>query len=174
MKYAERMVLIPHTEYVILKQTDTKAIKKKPNSKKGKAELVREMSKQIVAREKNALRVHKVSQDFKVSIVELLPPIYHMKAKLLLSELASAGITYATNRELVVNPGVVIPHSNIVDIIREALITDKKPVGTPKPVGWQDFINSVAASRVPKTIFKQSVRKEIERRQRVAGWETWD
>ncbi len=166
MKYATRMVLIPETEYLALKvpKKGTEKKKKKTNV----IEVIQEMGKKIRQRDQETSKAYKPS----VKVIEHLPPIYHSKAKLLLSELATAGIKYTDKKELVLESGEVISQSNIVDLIKEALMPVKH-TGDLKPTGWRYFIQNIAASPVPVSLFKKSVRQEIERTRAEPIWEEY-
>lgn len=62
------------------------------------------------------------------------------------------GIEWTDNKELILSNGVIIPHSNIVDLIKEALVGTRKRQRTI-PIGWQDFLKTLATLNIPKSFF---------------------
>lgn len=169
MKYSTRMVLIPETEYLKLKESSSKSnckTKMKQDSASRANELIQKLGKQIRQRDQKVSKIIKPS----IKIVEHLPPIYQAKAKLLLSELDDAGITYNNKRELVINNGEIISRSNIIDLIKESLVKSNR--GEP-PAGWQLFMDQVVDSAVPATLFKAHTRQEIERARAVPEYEAY-
>ena len=180
MKYAERMVLLPETQFHLLQQANSKKRKTKPkNLYKAAIAVSQELGKKIrqgqvqvqkqKERQKNVEKAPNVTVD---DIVNELAPIYHAKAKRILAKLAKYGITYTNNQELITANGRVVPNSNITDILKEALVPSKK-LKLPKPVGWNDFMIEVAASPIPKSLFtKSSVVKTLTKLQDV-DWEDY-
>ena len=180
MKYAERMVLLPETQFHLLQQANSKKRKTKPkNLYKAAIAVSQELGKKIRQgqvqvqkqreRQKNVEKAPNVTVD---DIVNELAPIYHAKAKRILAKLAKYGITYTNNQELITANGRVVPNSNITDILKEALVPSKK-LKLPKPVGSNDFMIEVAASPIPKSLFtKSSVVKTLTKLQNV-DWEDY-
>ena len=178
MKYAERMVLLPETQFHLLRQANTTKRKTKPKNLYKAAivasqELGKKMRQSQVQVQKQKQREKKDDKPPTVTvddIVNELAPVYHAKAKRILAQLAKYGITYTNNQELITANGRVVPNSNITDILKEALVPSKK-LKLPKPVGWNDFMNEVAASPIPKSLFtKSSVIKTLTKLQSV-DWE---
>ena len=68
-----------------------------------------------------------------------------------------------TDDNAVVLPnGRTIPQSNIVDLMKEALVTSRKTASRRRPKGWQEFIHSVATVGVPASLFnKQSTLRDL-------------
>lgn len=160
MKFATRMVLIPETEYLLLKQSTPQSVKKKKMSRNPEAaaiDITQQLGKKMRKREQEIPKSTRPTVD----VVDHISAQYQPKAKLLLAELANANIKHTASKELVLSSGEVISHSNIVDIIKTAIIPSKR-TDTPKPTGWMDFIQDVATSTVPKTVFSMRTRREIE------------
>ena len=120
-------------------------------------ELTQKLGKQIRQRAQEKSHLFKPG----LNISDHIPPIYQAKAKLLLTELANAGIKYTDNKELVLNTGEIVSHSNIIDLVKEALVSSR--ANTPKPIGWNEFVNNIATSTVPKSLLKAKTRRELER-----------
>lgn len=167
MKYSTRMVLIPETEYLSLKESSKTARKKKTLDLPARVvELTQTLGKQIRQQDQKIAKAVKPS----LKIVEYLPPIYHAKANLLLKELDDAGIKYNNKRELVLKSGEVVFQSNIIDLIKESLIKSKRG---EQPTGWQAFMEDVATSAVPVSLFKSQTRQELEQARRVPEYERY-
>ena len=185
MKYAKRMVLIPETEY-LERKVKAKTTKKQSDYIAAKA-LAQKRGKEMRMRDQGTARlryqwkhlkdapepmVH-VSSLYKESqpeanildLINFLAPVYQPKAKLLLADLRSKGFTWSDNKELILPSGDKIQRSNIVDLMKEALVTTKtSKKGTPKrkPAGWRDFIGNVAMAGVPTSLFtKQSTLRDL-------------
>ena len=160
MKFSTRMVLIPETEYLLLKaSTGTKR-------KQTFTEMTQDMSKKIRLSERDKAELFQPS----VNIIEHLPPIYHSKAKRLLAELAIAKIKHTDSKEVVLPNGAAITRSNIVDLITEALVPNNSRL---KPIGWDDFLESIAASNIPSTMFKKTVKNAIGLMRAGPAWEAY-
>ena len=90
-----------------------------------------------------------------------------------MSKLRDIGMDWNTNKELKLSSGEIINHSNIVDLIKEALVAKK---GKPDrlPLGWEDFIQAIANSSIPKSFFgKKNTLEEIERVSKHGIWEDY-
>jgi len=160
MKFSTRMVLIPETEYLSLKaSTGTKR-------KQTFTELTQDISKKIRLSDQDNAELFKPSVD----IIEHMPPIYHSKAKRLLAELAIAKIKHTDSKEVVLPNGAVITRSNIVDLVKEALVGNHSRL---KPIGWDDFLESIVASNIPSTMFKKTVKNAIELMRAGPAWEAY-
>ncbi len=163
MKYATRMVLIPETEYLSLKESSNEIYKRKKrlNPKMTATQLTQELGKKIRLRDQETkVLMNLVKPTPKVKIVEHLPPSFHNKGSVLLSELALANIKHSENKELVLPSGEMVPRSNMTDLLKEALHQQKKSVGR-KPVGWTAFVRALAASPVPMMLLNQTTRAAI-------------
>lgn len=180
MKYAQKMVLIPEVEYHTLLD--------KPKSKTGQ---LRQDMKDILKGKRDHTAAAKMSQLFgaymrtKASekppapkskqddFLEYFDPIYHKKVKLLVSQLRDHGIEWNEQKELRLSSGETIAHSNIIDLIKEAVVGTKKKQREPLPIGWQAFIEAIASSSIPVSLFKKkSTLDDIARAQHHA-WEVY-
>ena len=171
MKYAKRMVLVPEDEYLSLKGGNTKLkAKKVTDLQKPFIKMTQDLGKDI--RLRNIDRIEKATlqapTDFNREIVQMtehLPQTHHHKARLLLSELRAQGFKWKYNKELTTPSGQTLYGSNVIDLIKEALVQARRKV--PKPTGWTEFILAVADSGIPKTLFtKKSTKQALEYTQR--------
>ena len=82
----------------------------------------------------------------------------------MLSQFQTHGIGWNERKELILPSGETIVHSNIIDLIKEALVGTKKR--GPLPVGWQAFIDAIVATPIPTTLFrKKSTLEDIAKAQ---------
>lgn len=166
MKFAKRMVLVPESEYNLLK-TLKKEPKKEISEAKRFRKLTQDLGKKIrlKGQTKSQQEQIKAQADSRLTILDLsesLPALYQPKARLVLSELLAQGFKWKYNKELTLPSGQTITGSNIVDLLKESLVPQKKD--TPKPNGWVEFVSSVAGSSVPKTLFtKKSTQRALQR-----------
>ena len=112
----------------------------------------------------------------KDDVLDYFEPIYYGKAASFLSKLRDLGIEWNTDKEVKLPSGEIIRHSNIVDLMNEAVVSRKKKTNQPPPHGWEDFIQVIASSSIPKSFFtKRSTVKDIERlrQQRHGFWEDY-
>ena len=181
MKYAVRMVLIPESEYLSLKGKSTKDVKKL-KTRKAFIKLTQDLGKKIRQRDQVKIQQQKVldaqvDQNRPViDLVQHLPSIYHKKGKLTLDELQSQGFSWKQNKEITVPSGKTLTGSNIVDLLKEALVPQRK--GTPKPSDWTEFIQSIASSGVPQSLFtKKETKRALQQVQVLEGpgvdWEIY-
>ena len=181
MKYAKRMVLVPELEYLA-----TCKPKRKTQTKRQQAQnITQKLAKQIRQRQHTTarLRTHgrkRVDPGVNLSsvyveneanmdtseIVDHIPVMYRNKATLLLAHLTKQGMTWNDRKEVFLPGGTLLHNSNIVDLVKEALVKGTKA----KPRGWNEFLASMAATGVPVSLFtKQSTIQGLQREQ-----PTWD
>lgn len=174
MKYAKRMVLVPELEYL--------SMHKKPLTKRQQARKIsQKLGKQIRQRQHIAARRRTHSTELvdpgvnlssvyteqepeldTVVILEHIPVNYRNKAKLLLTQLNKRGIIWNDRKEVILPSGDLLQNSNIVDLVKEALMKGTKA----KPRGWKEFLASMADAGVPLSLFtKQSTIQGIRREQ---------
>ena len=91
-----------------------------------------------------------------LDMVQYLAPVYQPKAKLLLADLRSKGFTWTDKNEVVLPSGDQIEQSNIVDLMKEALVTTKGSKKHRKPAGWSEFIANVAVAGIPTSLFTKT------------------
>lgn len=174
MKFAEKMVLIPEAEYHALLNKPGKTSELKKEMKdvlKGKRDhtAATKMSQLVGAylRHKESVKPPKRKQE---DFLEYFHTIYHGKVKSLLSQLHSNRIEWNEEYELILPSGQIIAKSNIVDLIREALVSTKKK--SPAPIGWNAFTEAIALSAIPKSLFnKKSTLKAIVQHKPEHEWE---
>ena len=169
MKYARKMVLIPEDEYRELKEKPP--LSKTSEFNRKVRELLREPRTHSAATQMSQLVGsvirHKQSKEPKVvkapiDFLQFFEPIYHKKVTSLLSQLKENRIEWTENKELQLD-GQVIPHSNIVDLIKEALVGTRRKTRTHTPTGWREFIQAIARSNIPKSFFtKRTTKKDLE------------
>ena len=180
MKYAKRMVLVPEEDYLGFKN---KRAKKQSDYLAAKA-LSQKLGKDIRKRDQSAARLHFQWQNLKnppapmvhlsslykeskpksniLDLVQHLPPVNQPKGRLFLGELDSKGFMWTDDNAVVLPNGRTIPQSNIVDLMKEALVTSRKTASRRRPKGWQEFIHSVATVGVPASLFnKQSTLRDL-------------
>lgn len=184
MKYAKRMVLVPEEEYLEHKGK-AKTTKKQSDYTAAKA-LTQKRGKDMRMRDQGTARLRyqwehlkdapepmtHVSSLYKESkpktnlldMVQYLAPVYQPKAKLLLADLRSKGFTWTDKNEVVLPSGDQIEQSNLVDLMKEALVTTKgSKIGTRKPAGWSEFIANVAMAGIPMSLFtKKSTLRDLQ------------
>ena len=180
MNYAKRMVLVPEEDYLgfknkrVKKQNDYLAVKR----------LSQKLGKDIRKRDQSTARLHYQWQNLRnppapmvhlsslykeakpksniLDLVQHLPPVNQPKGRLFLGELDSKGFMWTDDNAVVLPNGRTIPQSNIVDLMKEALVTARKTASRRKPKGWQEFIHSVATVGVPASLFnKQSTLRDL-------------
>lgn len=173
MKYTKRMILVPEEEFLSLKnKANTKNVKLKTNidpptdMQKQFTNMTQDLGKRIRMRDQAEAQItaKQAPQNLNreiVTMTEHLPQPHHHKARLLLAELQAQGFKWTYNKELTTPSGQTLHGSNVVDLIKEALVTAR--TRQAKPRGWREFITSVAASGIPKTLFtKKSTRTALE------------
>ena len=108
-------------------------------------------------------------------MLDYFEPIYYGKAASFLSKLRDLGIEWNTDKDVKLPSGEIIHHSNIVDLMKEAVVSRQKKKNQPPPHEWEDFIPVIASSSIPKSFYiKRSTVKDIERlRQHHGVWEDY-
>ena len=170
MKFARKMVLIPEDEYLELKEKPPAS--KTSEFKRKVREVLRNKRDHSAATQMSQLVGsyirHKQSEQPKLvpkpmDFLQFFEPIYHKKVTLLLSQLKDNRIGWTQNKELQLPTGQIIDHSNIVDLIKEALVASRKKKRAQIPIGWNEFIRAIATSTIPKSFFtKQTTRQDLE------------
>ena len=104
------------------------------------------------------------SQPKKEDLLDYFEPIYHKKVGTLVSKPYDNGIEWNDNNELKVPSGDIVPHSNSVDLMKEAVVAPKKKSQRETvPVCWKAFITAIASSSIPKSLFtKRSTLHDID------------
>ena len=91
-----------------------------------------------------------------------LPDIYKAKGRLLLHHLRNAGVKWSNKGELILRSGDVIPGSNAVDLVREALVgSHRMKQNYGEPSGWGEFLHTLREANVPRSLFgkKKTLRQ---------------
>lgn len=172
MKYARKMVLIPEEEYQTLMNSKSnqsqRAIKDVLNEPRDH-EAASKMS-QLVGTYLRRKQSETLPTPTKDDVLDYFNPIYQRKVVLFLSKLHDLGMEWNTDKEVKLPSGEIISHSNIVDLIKEALVSGKRKTER-RPLGWEDFIRVIASSNIPKSMFtKKSTLEEIERVSQHGDW----
>ena len=116
---------------------------------------------------------HKPPTPKKEDLTDFFEPLYHRKVKYLVSQLEDHGIEWTDSKELVLSNGAIIHHSNIVDLIKEALVGSKKQRRTI-PTGWNKFLKVLSALNFPHNFFpKRTTSRDLEKMQKDQEWETY-
>ena len=89
----------------------------------------------------------------KPNLLSFFSPTYHEKVKAVMLFLETHGVTLTDKMELILSNGNVIPNSNIIDLLKEALVITKRKERTTVPNGWAEFIQEIANSNVPLNLF---------------------
>ena len=168
MKYAVRMVIIPESEYKLLKPDKAKkALKRQNTEREAAVKLSQELGLNIRKRSQiKALHRQKEHQQpessrFMLELFDYLPTSYHAKARIVLSELLNKGFTWTHKGEVTLPSGQKLTGSSINELLREALVQQQKK-DTPKPIAWLDFIAGVVNSGVTQSLFsKKSTREAL-------------
>lgn len=148
MKHAQKMILIPESEYhEISKTKDIKDKMKELLKGKHDYEAAKNMSQLVgeVIRRKQNKKKKSVPE---INLLENFSSIYHNKVKTFVKHLNNNGITW--NDELEVKH---IPGSNIIDLIKEAIVRGKRRT---LPIGWEQFIYTIASSKIPTSFFSKT------------------
>ena len=167
MKYATKMVLIPEAEYrKLLPEGGIKAKISKIVSGKRNHESAKEMS-QLFGRH---LRTTKPQPSH-------FQPIYHGKVSKVLAEFEKYGTSWTNRNELVLKSGKVITNSNIIDLVKEALVGTRRKERR-MPDGWKQFIAEIVDSDMSKDIFtkkttREDIKNEIKGREETHFPEEW-
>ena len=152
MKYARKFILVPadsKPKPVELKQSMRHVLKGRRDHRAAK-KMSHLLSDYLHYNKKPAKPI-----DFSKHI----PAIYHNKMNILLKE-----VTWTPLAELKTQFGKVIAGSNMIELIREAIVGKRKQKRTHTPHGWEAFIEQLAASTIPLSFFtKESTRQDIER-----------
>ena len=178
MKYAQKMVLVSEAEYRMLQEMKNKRPKESELKTKMKKVLAGERdydaAKKMAQLLGESIRYKQKSfkpEKKRTDLEQYFPPTYHSKVTLLLKELKDHGIDYSGQNELMLPGGQVVPNSNIVDLLKEALLAKKKT--EPPPVGWPEFIRSIASTNIPLSTFtKRTTKKQIEEAR--DGGQAWE
>ena len=117
MKYAQKMVLIPEEEYLAIR---------------GKTHPVREEMKTILKGKRDHAAATKVTHD---NLLDHFEPIYHKKVTSFLSQLRNHRFEWNDKKELIMPSGKMIQHSNIIDLIKEALVSSRGKKRVLQPMG---------------------------------------
>lgn len=167
MKHAKKMVLIPEEEYnelLALKQTKKGEIKFKVNKVlKGKRDhaAAKKMS-QIVGQYLRFKEQQPTQKKKKVDLIHYFSPTYHQKVKTLMSALEDFGTSLTNRNELVLSSGQVVTNSNIVDLLKEALVGTRRKERANPPLGWGEFIKEIREANIPLGLFtKRSTLEDI-------------
>lgn len=183
MKYAVRMVIIPESEYHSLKAKHNQG-GKKLKTRRRYIQLTQDLGRKIRQRDSEKIQQQRVqaaatkSDPYHtvVDLIQHLPPVYHSKARLALSELLAQGFAWKQNKEVTIPSGQTLVGSNIVDLLKEAFVPQRR--GTPKPTGWSEFIQYVASAGVPQSLFtKKETKRALQQVHHIespgADWETY-
>lgn len=169
MKVAQKMVLIPEEEYLTLThktqkpktlRQDMRDILQGPRDYESAVKMSQLVGTHLRRKESEKPKPSKPKENF----LDYFDPIYHRKVNLLLSQFQTHGIGWNEQKELTLPSGEVIAHSNIIDLIKEALVGAKKR--GPLPVGWKAFIEAIVATPIPPSLFrKKSTLEDITKAQ---------
>ena len=91
-----------------------------------------------------------------------LPDMYKAKGRLLLHHLRNAGVKWSNKGEIISRSGDVIPGSNAVDLVREALVGSRRmKQNYGEPSGGGEFLQTLREANVPRSLFgkKKTLRQ---------------
>ena len=96
----------------------------------------------------------KVSAPYSSMVLGHLPNMYKAKGRLLLHHLRNAGVKWSNKGELISRSGDVIPGSNAIDLVREALVGSRRmKQNYGEPWGWGQFLQTLREANVPRSLF---------------------
>ena len=79
-----------------------------------------------------------------------------------LAEFEKNGTSWTNRNELVLKRGKVITNSNIIDLLKEAIVGTRRKERR-MPDGWKQFIEEIVDSDMSKDIFtKKTTREDIK------------
>ena len=151
MKHAKRMVVISEDEY--------RKLKGSIKSRQTVTDYKKRISSQIQRR---------LSQKKHPSIDSYFDPKYQNKVRALMAELIASGVTINSKNELQLAHGDTVPNSNIIELMRELLVG--ATTSRDNVEGWNEFLNAIARTDVPLSIFPKNAVKNALRRIR---WEEY-
>ena len=168
MRHAQRMVLIPESEYLSLKHgriTRKKVEKRQTTSSK-------------VDKEKPSASVNyyksprKKLDSLDNSLSQFFSPDHQQKVVAIEGALKRGGAAWNSNFELTAGQGQTIANSNIVDLLKYALTT--VPANPGKPTGYSEFIKILSQTTLPVAVFsRKATRDAISRARDSSVWETY-
>ena len=151
MKHAKRMVVISEDEYRKLKGSS--------KSRQTVANYKKRISSQIQQR---------LSQKKQPSIDSFFDIKHQGIVRALVAALNASGVSFNSNYELQLAHGDTVSSSNIIELMRELLIGATTSRDNIK--GWNEFLNAIARTEVPLSIFSKNAVKTALRRIR---WEEY-
>ena len=102
------------------------------------------------------------SSSYSSMVLGHLPDMYKAKGRLLIHHLRNAGVKWSNKGELISRSGDVIPGSNAVDLVREALVGSRRmKQNYGEPSGWGEFLHTLREANVPRSLFgkKKTLRQ---------------
>ena len=174
MKYAQKMVLIPEEEYLAIRGKTHPVREEMKTILKGKRDhaAATKMSQLVGAylRHKQKDKLPEVTHD---NLLDHFEPIYHKKVTSFLSQLRHHRFEWNDKKELIIPSGKIVQHSNIIDLIKEALVSSRGKKRVLQPMGWEIFVEALAATSIPINFFtKQSTQEAIKQAQH-HEWEVY-
>ena len=151
MKHARKMVVITEDEY--------KKLKGCKKSRQTVTDYKKRMSSQI---QQSLLNSNQPSID------RYFDPKYQNKVIALMSALKKSGATINSKHELQLAHGDTVDGSNIIELMRALLVGATTSHNNLK--GWTEFLNAIANTEVPLSIFSKNAVKTALRRIR---WEEY-
>ena len=90
--------------------------------------------------------------------------MYKAKGRLLLRHLINAGVKWSNKGELISRSGDVIPGSNAVDLVREALVGSRRmKQNYGEPSDWGEFLQTLREAYVPRSLFgKKKILRQLQ------------
>ena len=190
MKYAKKMILIPEEEYKELLELKNKSQEKIGEIKtkyRGKVGEIKTKVKKILKEKPTHNAAKRMSQlvgeylrykqsehkpkKKKLDLLQYFTPLYHEKVKVLMSTLESRGISLTDKNELILSSGQVVANSNIIDLLKEALVVTKRKQRAAVPIGWAEFIQEIVDLNLPLKLFtKRSTLDDIHHLSREQQW----
>lgn len=173
MKNARKMILLTEDEYKrkckdeeCLKPSLEKKMRKKSHQSAPRKETILQYKKRVGS----MIRERMKKESVPVAPVEsVFDPKYQSTVKAILAELKASGMTFNNNRELKLAHGDTVHGSNIIDLIRELLVGATSPKDV-RLLGWKDFMNAIAYSNLPLSIFTKGTSRAVLRKLR---WEEY-
>ena len=169
MKHSQRMVLIPETEYLSLKQVKgarTRVDKQKPAQSKVVKTQVDSIRRTSFKQPKKRLQL------LDNSLSQFFSPDHQQKVAAIEGALRRGGASWNSNFELTSGQGQTFVNSNIVDLIKYALTS--VPSNPGKPVGYTEFVKILSQTTLPVAVFsRKAAREAILRARDSTSWEAY-
>ena len=155
MKFAQRMVLIPESEYLSLKSNSTQPGGQQPERSSTNCRI----------------KKRKIESPFN-SISQYFSSDHHSKVSAIENTLLSSGVSWNSNFEVTSNQGHRLENSNLIDLLKYMLTS--VPSNPGRPTGYPEFIRILSQTTIPVAIFsRRAARDAITQARSASTWEPY-